>query len=295
MITSSSIPMPSPDWQRYTVTRSTTSTRSHPGTRESKPSNTKSKLIAQCSKPWLAPSHRWAPHRSGHQCGACGIRVHQALTVQVLEERLHEECPQLRIEDQLQHPAQPHQPIAKKLTRTQVIKNLLTQQQEMQPPPQQHELEETAGYLRCVRCGTNVHKRTNEAAFQAFVQGQCIDQPYKHEHAGHSSHALWQKGNKAMCAQCGITLHLDGQHRLILTAAVKKPCRGSGSQSSTPLTAIFKKQLEQASQSGSPDSSADTSHSAKAPPDHSESATRPAHEQQWPPQTTKEAPFPDGS
>ena len=214
----------------------------------------KKQLIAKCSKPWMAPSHRWAPHRSGHQCGACGVRVHQALTV-----HLNEECPQLSIEDQLPAPEKPHQPMPKKMTRTQVIKHLLHQQQEEKPPQQQHELEETAGYLRCVRCGTNVHKRSNEQTFQAFVQGQCLDQPYNQDHAGHSSDALWQKGNKVTCTQCGITLHLDGQQRLIHTAAVKKPCKGSGSASSTPLTEIFKKQLEQASQHGSPDSSGDNS------------------------------------
>ena len=137
-----------------------------------------------------------------------------------------------------------------------------------------------------MRCGTNVHKRSNEQAFQAFVQGQCLDQPYTQDHAGHSSHALWQKGNKATCTQCGITLHLDGQHRLILTAAVKKPCKGSGSQSSTPLTEIFRKQLEQASQSGSPDSSGDTSqqapHESQALP---ERVKKPKLEPRWPPQT----------
>ena len=218
----------------------------------------KKQLIAKCSKPWTAPSHRWAPHRSGHQCGACGVRVHQALTVQVIEERLNEECPQLSIEDQLPAPELPHQPMPKKMTRTQVI-----QQQEEKPPPQQHELEETAGYLRCVRCGTNVHKRSNEQVFQAFVQGQCHDQPYTADHAGHTSHALWQKGSKVTCTQCGITLHLDRQQRLILTAAVKKPCKGSGSNSSTPLTEIFRKQLEQASQHSSPASPSDTSQVAQ--------------------------------
>ena len=84
----------------------------------------KKHLIAKCSKPWTAPAHRWAPHRSGHQCGACGVRVHQGLTVQVLEERLNEECPQLTIEENITEPAQPHQPMPKKQTRTQVIKQL---------------------------------------------------------------------------------------------------------------------------------------------------------------------------
>ena len=45
----------------------------------------KKQLIAQCTRPWTAPHHRWAPHRSGHQCGVCGTRVHQALIVQVIE------------------------------------------------------------------------------------------------------------------------------------------------------------------------------------------------------------------
>ena len=136
----------------------------------------------------------------------------------------------------------------KKLTRTQVIKQLLQQQETTKPPPGQHYLEETAGYLKCVRCGTNVHKRSNEQTFQTFVQGTCLDQPYQQEHAGHTSHVLWQKGNRVTCTQCGITLHLDGQQGLIHTAAVKKPCKGSGSQSSTPLTEIFRRQVEQASQ-----------------------------------------------
>ena len=70
----------------------------------------KKQLIATCSKPWQAPFHRWAPHRSGHQCGACGLRVHQALTVPVLEERLAEECPQLSVEAQLPTPEKPHHP-----------------------------------------------------------------------------------------------------------------------------------------------------------------------------------------
>ena len=59
--------------------------------------------------------------------------------MQVIEERLNEDCPQLRIEDQLPAPEQPHQPMPKKMTRTQVIKHLLHQQQEAKPQPQQRE------------------------------------------------------------------------------------------------------------------------------------------------------------
>ena len=105
----------------------------------------------------------------------------------VLEERLAEECPQLSVEAQLPTPEKPRQAMPKKLTRTQVIKQLLQQQETTKPPPGQHYLEETAGYLKCVRCGTNVHKRSNEQTFQTFVQGTCLDQPYQQEHAGHTT------------------------------------------------------------------------------------------------------------
>ena len=191
----------------------------------------KKQLIAQCKHSWQAPSHRWMAHRSGYQCGACGVRVHQGLTVQALEEHLHAECPQLSLEDRLPEPEQPHQPLPRKQTRQQVIKQILQQQHEQPPPQQQHIFEETTGYLRCVKCGANVHKRSNEQLFQAFVQGQCVDQPYTAPHEGHRSHALWQKGTKVTCTQCGLSLHLDAHQRLILTAAVKKPCKGAGTGS----------------------------------------------------------------
>ena len=225
----------------------------------------KKQLIAKCKTPWQAPSHRWVPHRSGYQCGACGVRVHQALTVQVLEEHHNADCPQLSIEEP--EPDSPHQPMPKKQTRQQVIKKLLQQQQEEAPPKHQHEFDETAGYLRCVKCGANVHKRSNEQLFQAFVQGQCLDQPYTATHEGHTSHALRQKGSKVTCTQCGLSLHLDAQQRLILTGAIKKPCKGSGISGSPPLTEIFRKQAAQASQQKSPeDSTSGTSQTTQPAP-----------------------------
>ena len=208
----------------------------------------KKQLIAKCNKPWTAPYHRWAPHRSGHQCGVCGIRVHQALTVQVIEERLQEECPQLSIEEHLPEPASPHQPLPKKMTRQQVIRQLLQQQQEEAPTPTQRVLEETAGYVRCVKCGSNVHKRSNEQAFQAFVTGQCLDQAYTQPHEGHNSHALWQKGGTVSCAQCGLSLHLDAQQRVILTAAIRRPCKGAAKAGTPPLTDYFTRQTSTATQ-----------------------------------------------
>ena len=115
----------------------------------------KKQLIAQCKHPWQAPSHRWVPHRSGYQCGACGVRVHQGLTVQALEEHINAESQQLSIEAQLATPERPQQPLPKKQTRQQVIKQLLQQQKAAATPQQQHEFEETTGYLRCVKCGAN--------------------------------------------------------------------------------------------------------------------------------------------
>ena len=171
--------------------------------------------------------------------------MHQALTVPILEDRLKEECPQLRLEAQLPEPETPHQPLPKKMTRQQTIKQLLHQQTIQPPTAKQHEIAETAGYLRCVKCGTNVHKRSNEGTFQAFVTGQCMDMPYTHPHEGHSSHMLWQKGTKVSCTQCGLSLHLDGQHRVILTAAFKKSCKGAAQVGTPPLTDFFARQRTQ--------------------------------------------------
>ena len=42
--------------------------------------------------------HRREPHRSGFHCSACGTRMHQNLTAATLEERLHEQRPQLQLD-----------------------------------------------------------------------------------------------------------------------------------------------------------------------------------------------------
>lgn len=60
----------------------------------------KKQLVAQCQRPWQSPQHRWTTHRSGYQCGVCGLRIHQALTVQTIEDRLQQACPQLTLEAQ---------------------------------------------------------------------------------------------------------------------------------------------------------------------------------------------------
>ena len=73
------------------------------------------------------------PHRSGYQCGVCGLRVHQALTVPVIEEHLQQDWPQLSIEAQQPEQPSPHKALPKKLTRIQVIRQLLEQQQAASP------------------------------------------------------------------------------------------------------------------------------------------------------------------
>ena len=120
----------------------------------------KKQLVQQCHKPWQAPHHRWEPHRSGFHCSACGVRIHQALTVSIIEERLAQTCPRLRLEEEYPDHHSPHKPLPKKLTRAQVITKLLAQQQDTIPAEDTHALEETKGYLRCGKCGISVHKRT---------------------------------------------------------------------------------------------------------------------------------------
>ena len=134
------------------------------------------------------------------------------------------------------------------MTRQQVIKQLLQQQEAEKPPPERHEFEETTGDMKCARCGCSVHKRCNEQTFQAFVEGPCLDRAYVLPHEGHASHALWQKGTKVTCAHCGLSLHLDGQNRIILTGAIRKPCKGAAIGGSPPLTEYFRSQPSQANQ-----------------------------------------------
>ena len=143
----------------------------------------KKQLVGQCTRPWQSPQHRWAPHRSGYQCGACGLRLHQGLTVQEIELRLKQECQQLTLDEQHPEQASPHQALPKKQTRAQVIKNLLETQAQNQPETAQHQFEATTGYLRCVKCGTSIHKRVNEAAFMTLWQkGEKVSTTTNHPH-----------------------------------------------------------------------------------------------------------------
>ena len=184
------------------------------------------------------------PHRSGYQCMACGTRMHQGLTKNTLETRLQEECPQILIEDACQPSKAPTALPAKKPTRAQVIKDLLHQQTQEPPAHTERQYAETTGYLKCLKCGINIHKRINEPAFQQFITSQCIDQVFTDTHPGHTSHKLWQKGDRVRCTQCGTQWNLDGERRVISTQALLKPCKGAGMKASPPLSDYFKKSTE---------------------------------------------------
>ena len=128
--------------------------------------------------------------RSGYQCTACGTSMHQGLTASILEARLHEECPQVLIEDIRNHPSMQIDSLPKKLTRAQHIKELLAKQAD-QPDTGKHHLAETTGYLKCTKCGVNIHKRVNEAAFTEFIHMHTMrdavasrQQPAAHSHPG---------------------------------------------------------------------------------------------------------------
>lgn len=83
---------------------------------------------------------------------------------------------------------------------------------------------------------------TNEAAFQAFVQGQCIDQAYNQPHAGNASRILWQRGEKVRCKNCRVQVQLDAKQRPIVTGALQKTCKGSAIRRSPPSAELFRRQ-----------------------------------------------------
>lgn len=98
--------------------------------------------------------------------------------------RLQEVCPQLQLEAHMADQPGPTKPLPKKLTRAQVIKNLLAAQATQAPAVDKRLFEEMIGYLKCQKFGINIHKRTNEAAFQTFIASACIGQAYTIGHQG---------------------------------------------------------------------------------------------------------------
>ena len=71
----------------------------------------KKQLVQQCHKAWHAPHHRWEPHRSGFQWSARGERIHQALTVSIIEDKQLSVAPHLwskSSEDRLRRPVSPN-------------------------------------------------------------------------------------------------------------------------------------------------------------------------------------------
>lgn len=217
-------------------------------------------LVSKCHQPWTSPQQS---HRNGFQCGACGIRVHQALTVPVIEERLRQDCPQLSIEAHQLEQRSPRKPMPKKLTRAQVIRQLLDQQQNTPPKPEHHWLQEIKGYLTCDKCGCSVHKRANEDLFNGFIQSRCIDEVFTKPHGAHSTHSLWQKGKGIKCRNCGLHNHLDEADRIILTKGLCNECKGQ-----TQLPQLFGTQAK--------GSQATTAHDTQPAPTTPKQLTMPA-------------------
>lgn len=184
--------------------------------------------------------------------------MHQSLTTEVLEARLTEVCPQ-SVFEAVATPAETATPLPKKLTRAQQIKAILDKQPE-QPAPGQHQLAETTGYLKCLVCGINIHKRVNEDAFNSCIQSPCVNQAFTAAHEGHPSHALWQIGEKVKCALCGTHWNLDSHLRIIATQAFHKACKGAGGKNTPPISTFFNKKPA-------------TSSSHSSEPSHQEDAT----------------------
>ena len=194
----------------------------------------KKRLINQCKAPWQPHKHQWVPHRSGYQCQTCHTRVHQALTVEVIETHLSQDC-ELLTHEAPEPDLRPDKPIGQKVTRTTAIKKLLEVQQQHPQAQDEHTFQETTGYLKCTKCNLSIHKRTNEESFQTFIHSTCIDAKYEQNHGGHSSHSLWQKGKAIRCVNCGTHSHLDGEEKVILTKALTNACQGNTQRSPTLL------------------------------------------------------------
>ena len=118
----------------------------------------KKRLINQCKLPWQSNKHQWVPHRSGYQCHTCHTRVHQGLTVEVIEQHLQQDC-DLLANEAPEPDLRPNKPVGHKLTRASTIKQLLEVQQQHPQASDEHTYQETAGYLKCTKCSLAIHKK----------------------------------------------------------------------------------------------------------------------------------------
>ena len=136
----------------------------------------------------------------------------------------------------------PDHKIPKKATRTQLIQELLANQpQERQEG--KYWFIETTGYIKCQHCGCATLKRSKEATWTDFINSPCIDEAYKGEAIGHSTHSLWQLGSKVTRKHCGLAVLTDKDNRLIITQALRKACKGAPVKKSTGLRTYFPTQL----------------------------------------------------
>ena len=220
----STISMQKPGKGPSTKTTSRSTNMQQQGSRRpTKTHNTTSSTSASSGKP---EKHQWEPRRSGFQCHTCHTRVHQALTVQIIEQRLQQDC-ELLAHEAPEPDLRRNKPVGQKTTRASTIKQLLDLQQQQPRVADEHNLQETTGYLRCTKCSLSIHKRTNEESFQAFIRSRCVDESYTKPHAGHTTHSLWQKGKGIKCLNCGTQSHLDAEERLVMTKTLTKACQSN--------------------------------------------------------------------
>ena len=155
-----------------------------------------------------------------------------------MEERLSQDCPQLSLEEAAIDQHSPTKGMPKKLTRAQVIRNLLETQAGQAPT--------AANTFWKKRKATSnaIDKRTSETAFTTFLDSECSDLAFEDNHPGHASHQLWQKGEKVKCTQCGCQWNLDGEQRIITNQSLTTVCKGAGTKGSPPLSEFFKKKSD---------------------------------------------------
>ena len=153
------------DWLRSTPTRSVISTRRPPETKGVRPNSTRSSL----SNTVASLGKNLSTDGNHTEVDTNAVLVGKESTKPSLPQQLKNDWNRCALNFSLR-PAIPSTTAHTSQSRKRAPANLLAKQTNQQSDSQ-HTLEETKGYLKCANCGNSVHKRTNEDAFQAFVQG----------------------------------------------------------------------------------------------------------------------------
>lgn len=159
---------------------------------------------------------------------------------EVLEQRIHEPCQQRQFDAEMEPPPSPPKAVGKKVTRAQIIAELFKLQARRPPSLNERAFAQTPGYLKRSKCGISAHKRANDEAFNGFVNSACIDQSYDQPHKARHSHQVWRTGNRRIhCKSCGVQAHLDASDNLVLSANLRKTCKGAAIRGSPDIKELF--------------------------------------------------------